>query len=113
MPRVSKEVKVVLAGQGTNEVFGGCFWYPLMDAETGPALERFRRHWFDRDQAECLEMIAPPWQGADVTAELVARELAKPGADTSLDQVWRFDAATLAVDDPVKRVDNMPPGGWR
>ncbi len=40
MPRVSKEVKVVLAGQGTNEVFGGYFCYPLMDAETGPALER-------------------------------------------------------------------------
>jgi asparagine synthetase B (glutamine-hydrolysing) len=25
-----------------------------------------------------------------------------------LDQVWRFDATTLIVDDPVKRVDNMP-----
>ncbi|MBC7954682.1 MAG: N-acetylglutaminylglutamine amidotransferase, partial [Cytophagales bacterium] len=32
--RVSKEVKVVLAGQGADEVFGGYFWYPLMDAET-------------------------------------------------------------------------------
>jgi asparagine synthase (glutamine-hydrolysing) len=106
--RVSKEVKVVLAGQGADEVFGGYFWYPKMDAETGPAVERFRRHYFDRDHAEYLEMIAPPWHVPDITAELVARELAKPQADTFLDQVWRFDITTLIVDDPVKRVDNMP-----
>ena len=56
-------------------------------------------------------MIAPAWHppgAADVTTELVARELAKPQADTFLDEVWRFDATTLIVDDPVKRVDNMP-----
>lgn len=106
--RVSKEVKVVLAGQGADEVFGGYFWYPLMDAENGPAVERFRRHYFDRDHGEYLEMIAPAWQVSDVTAELVARELAKPQADTFLDEVWRFDVTTLIVDDPVKRVDNMP-----
>ncbi|MFN0161736.1 MAG: asparagine synthase-related protein, partial [Burkholderiales bacterium] len=45
----SKEVKVVLAGQGADEVFGGYFWYPLMDAEAGPPVERFGRHYFDRD----------------------------------------------------------------
>jgi asparagine synthase (glutamine-hydrolysing) len=106
--RVSKEVKVVLAGQGADEVFGGYFWYPLMDAETGPAVERFSRHYFDRDHAEYLEMIAPAWHVPDVTTELVALELAKPQADTFLDEVWRFDATTLIVDDPVKRVDNMP-----
>ncbi|MEB0059665.1 N-acetylglutaminylglutamine amidotransferase [Variovorax sp. LG9.2] len=106
--RVAPEVKVVLAGQGADEVFGGYFWYPLMDAETGPPVERFSRHYFDRDHAEYLEMIAPAWHVPDVTTELVARELAKPQADTFLDEVWRFDATTLIVDDPVKRVDNMP-----
>jgi len=115
--RVSEQVKVVLAGQGADEVFGGYFWYPLMDAEAGPPVERFRRHYFDRDHAEYLEMIAPAWQvpnvpdvpdATDVTTALVAHELAKPQADTFLDEVWRFDATTLIVYDPVKRVDNMP-----
>ncbi|HEY8708056.1 MAG TPA: N-acetylglutaminylglutamine amidotransferase [Burkholderiaceae bacterium] len=106
--RVSKEVKVVLAGQGADEVFAGYFWYPLMDAETGPAVERFGSHYFDRDHSEYLDMISPAWHVPDVTTALVARELAKPQADTFVDQVWRFDATTLIVDDPVKRVDNMP-----
>ncbi|GAB4175733.1 MAG: N-acetylglutaminylglutamine amidotransferase [Rhodocyclaceae bacterium] len=106
--RVSREVKVALAGQGADEVFGGYFWYPLMDAETGTPLERFRRHYFDRDHAEYLEMMEPAWHVGDVTARMVGEALAEPGADTFLDRVWRFDVTTLIVDDPVKRVDNMP-----
>lgn len=106
--KVSHEVKVVLAGQGADEVFGGYFWYPRMDAATGTPLDRFRQHYFDRDHAEYLEMVAPAYHVPDVTAELVERELSKPKADTFLDEVWRFDVTTLVVDDPVKRVDNMP-----
>ncbi|MDD2881428.1 MAG: N-acetylglutaminylglutamine amidotransferase [Rhodoferax sp.] len=106
--RVSKDVKVVMSGQGADEVFGGYFWYPKMDAATGTPLERFSQHYFDRDHAEYLQMITPTFQVGDVTSELIASELAKPQADTFLDQVWRLDATTLIVDDPVKRVDNMP-----
>jgi asparagine synthase (glutamine-hydrolysing) len=106
--RVSKQVKVVLAGQGADEVFGGYFWYPQMDAATGTPLERFSQHYFDRDHAEYLEMIAPPWHVSDVTAAWVSEQLNQPEASEFLDQVLRFDVTSLIVDDPVKRVDNMP-----
>jgi asparagine synthase (glutamine-hydrolysing) len=106
--RVSKEVKVVMSGQGADEVFGGYFWYPKMDAAPGSPLEKFSQNYFDRDHAEYLQMIAPAFQVGDVTSTLVEGELNKPAADTFLDQVWRLDATTLIVDDPVKRVDNMP-----
>ncbi len=105
--RVSRQVKVVLSGQGADEVFGGYFWYPRMDAAEGSALERFRTHYFDRDHDEYLAMISPAHHVSDVTADLVATALAEPQADTFIDQVLRFDATTLVVDDPVKRVDNM------
>jgi asparagine synthase (glutamine-hydrolysing) len=105
--RVSHEVKAVQSGQGADEVFGGYFWYPRMEAETGSDLERFRRHYFDRDHEEYLETVMPCYAGPDHTAKLIESMLAAPGADTFLDRVLRLDVTTLIVDDPVKRVDNM------
>lgn len=105
--RVSQEVKVVQSGQGADEVFAGYFWYPRMAAESGPDLERFARHYFDRPHEEFLETVAPAYRGADHTAQLVEALLGAPGADTYLDKVLRMDVTTLIVDDPVKRVDNM------
>jgi asparagine synthase (glutamine-hydrolysing) len=106
--QVSREVKVVQSGQGADEVFGGYFWYPRMMADTGgEPVERFARHYFDRDHGEVRDMLAPAYRGADHTRELVARLLAEPGADSFMDAVLRMDVTTLIVDDPVKRVDNM------
>ncbi len=105
--RVSREVKVVQSGQGADEVFGGYFWYPRMAAESGSDLDRFRKHYFDRDHAEFLDAVNPAYHGADHTAELIAALLDEPGAEEYLDKVLRMDASTLIVDDPVKRVDNM------
>jgi asparagine synthase (glutamine-hydrolysing) len=105
--QVSQEVKVVQSGQGADEVFGGYFWYPLMDAEQGSEVERFRLHYFDRDHEEFLETVAPAYHGPDYTTEWLTQRFAEPDADTFLDKVLRLDVTTLIVDDPVKRVDNM------
>ncbi len=105
---VGHDVKAVLAGQGADEVFAGYFWYPQMQAETGTPLQRFARHYFDRDHAEWLRFIAPEYHVPDVTSELIEYALEQPGADTFLDRVLRLDVTTLIVDDPVKRVDNLP-----
>ncbi len=106
--QVSREIKVVQSGQGADEVFGGYFWYPRMAAETaGSPLERFRRHYFDRDHPEYLRLVGPEYGGEDWSAATIAAGLAEPGADTFLDAVLRLDVTSLIVDDPVKRVDNM------
>jgi asparagine synthase (glutamine-hydrolysing) len=70
-------------------------------------VDRFRRHYFDRDHAEFLDTVAPAWHGPDHTAAFVAERLTEPDAEDYLDQVLRLDVTTLIVDDPVKRVDNM------
>jgi asparagine synthase (glutamine-hydrolysing) len=106
--QVSKQIKVVQSGQGADEVFGGYFWYPRMLAETeGEPVQRFAKHYFDRDHAEYLRMVNPELAGEDHTRRLIAELLAEPEADSFLDAVLRMDQTTLIVDDPVKRVDNM------
>ena len=44
-------------------------------------------------------MVTPAHHLPDVTAALVAKSLAQPQADTFIDQVLRFDATTLVVDE--------------
>jgi asparagine synthase (glutamine-hydrolysing) len=106
--RVSREVKVVQSGQGADEVFGGYFWYPRMLAEVGGSrLERFRKHYFDRDHEEFLRMVTPGYRGEDHTGRYVGRRLEDPLSSDFLDAVLKLDVTTLIVDDPVKRVDNM------
>ena len=105
--QVSKEVSVVLSGQGADEVFAGYFWYPLMNSASGSAVERFRQFYFDRDHPEMMELLGEAYQGEDHTAALMQQLLEAPGADQYLDQVLRADTTMLVVDDPVKRVDNM------
>ncbi len=105
--QVSKHVKVVQSGQGADEVFGGYFWYSRMAEDSGPALTRFSRHYFDRDHAEMATLLQAPYLSEDYTAEYIAARLSEPHADSFIDQVLRLDVTTLLVEDPVKRVDNM------
>ncbi len=105
--RVSQQVKVVQSGQGADEVFGGYFWYPLMQERSGSDIDRFRPLYFDRTHDEVQAAIETRYQGPDYTSPRVSAGLAESGADQFVNRVLAFDVTTLIVDDPVKRVDNM------
>jgi asparagine synthase (glutamine-hydrolysing) len=105
--RVAREVKVVQSGQGADEVFGGYFWYPQMQAAAGSDIERFRPLYFDRSHGELLETVTAAYHGPDYTSPRVAEGLGAMRMDSFLNRVLAFDVTTLIVDDPVKRVDNM------
>ncbi|MBD3612235.1 MAG: N-acetylglutaminylglutamine amidotransferase, partial [Hydrogenovibrio crunogenus] len=111
--KVSEDVKVVMSGQGADEVFAGYFWYPMMAKaaeslkDASRPVDAFAPYYFDRSHEEWLEMIEDEFHVYDVTSELINDRLSDKGADSYLDQVLRLDTTTLIVDDPVKRVDNM------
>jgi asparagine synthase (glutamine-hydrolysing) len=106
--QVSRTIKVVQSGQGADEVFGGYSWHQAMSAEHDmPPIDRFRKHYFDRDHEEYLHMVEPPYGGEDHSAALLGRQLSAPHADGFVDQMLRAEASLLIADDPVKRVDNM------
>jgi asparagine synthase (glutamine-hydrolysing) len=106
--QVSRQIKVVQSGQGADEVFGGYFWYPrIMQEHEGDAVDRFARHYFDRDHDEYLRMVSAQYGGPDHTRELIAGRLRDSDAETLIDAVLHMDQTMLIVDDPVKRVDNM------
>ena len=104
---VSRFTRVVLSGQGADEIFGGYHWYARIRDDTGDASERYRRHFADRTHAEVLGTIDPAYHTGDVSDRLIRDSFERPGAPEAVDKALRLDTTVMLVEDPVKRVDNM------
>ncbi|MBN6187584.1 N-acetylglutaminylglutamine amidotransferase [Aneurinibacillus sp. BA2021] len=104
---VSKETKVVLSGQGADEVFAGYHWYPKVMNGHRDAVTEYREAFFDRTHEEIMDVLQAPYHGPDVSGRFVAEHFAAPGAAGPVDKALRLDTRIMLIDDPVKRVDNM------
>ncbi len=102
---VSRHMRVVQSGQGADEIFAGYHWYPpLLDSPD--ATTDYARLFFDRPHDELLSAIDPAHRGRDHSTAFLTEHFARPGAAAPVDRALRIDA-TVMMDDPVKRVDNM------
>ncbi|MEV4464713.1 N-acetylglutaminylglutamine amidotransferase [Micromonospora echinofusca] len=107
--QVARHVKVAQSGQGADEVFAGYGYHqPLTRVPLDGAAAAFAEAFFDRDHAELNRVVDPAYAcDRDASRELLAADLAAPGAQTALDAVLRLDTHLMLPDDPVKRVDSM------
>ncbi|MEU6757122.1 N-acetylglutaminylglutamine amidotransferase [Streptomyces sp. NPDC046685] len=107
--QVAKDVKVVLCGQGADEVFAGYHWYPrIAAAGRADAPDAYADAYFDRTHADVAALLHPDVAADhDASREFVRAHMASPGAQSTLDAALRLDVHMLMTDDPVKRVDNM------
>lgn len=108
--QVAKSVKVVLSGQGADEVFAGYFWYAKMQAhfeQSGHTLESFTQYYIDRPPEEYKKTICAQYHQNNPTMGWIKKQLNKAESDDFLNKVLRMDITRLIVDDPLKRVDNM------
>ena len=103
--KVSKDVKVVLSGQGADEGFAGYFWYQKIHKESNN-YENFMKHYVDRCHEEMLEFLNQDFK-EDFTKKFIKNKFNDMGSQDLISKVLNLDITTLVVDDPVKRVDNM------
>lgn len=104
--RVSQELKVVQCGQGADEVFAGYHWYPPM-AASEHAVDDYCRTFFDVDESEYAQAVAPEFIGDNYSRQFVEAHFSALKGTSSLNKALHIDSHVMLVDDPVKRVDNM------
>lgn len=105
---VSEHVKVVQSGQGADEVFGGYHWYPpMVGATDSNAVQTYADGYFSWSDNELNKVLAPAYQRSQVAFEYVNQYFEHCGARHPVDKALHLDTASMLVDDPVKRVDNM------
>ena len=107
--KVSLSNKVVLSGQGADEVFGGYFWYEQIMKDSGTNdTEILSKYYFDRTFDNYCSAIDKKYINGNYVFNDIDNKLKQMDKDLSiLDKVFRLELSTFIIDDPVKRVDNM------
>jgi len=107
--KVALSKKVVLCGQGADEVFGGYFWYEkILNEKNLTDAEIISKFYFDRTFKSYENAINKNYIHEDYVFNDIKNKCQQMNSNlTTLDKVFRLEMSMFIIDDPVKRIDNM------
>lgn len=107
---VAKHVKVVLSGQGADELFGGYHWFhalPQTVPNAEQAAERILATVGDHRYGDYAKLVTPEYRNSNAAHDFLHRLCANNPGATMVDHMLTYESTFALSNGPLERVDNM------
>uniref|UniRef100_UPI0022B4AF8C asparagine synthase-related protein n=1 Tax=Legionella tunisiensis TaxID=1034944 RepID=UPI0022B4AF8C len=107
---VAKQVKVVLSGQGADEIFAGYHWFQnIQTGASSPAqsAQIILNKVADRSFEEYKHLVKPTFRTAAHAASFLTRLCKRNASTNPIDNLLLYESTFALANGPLSRVDNM------
>ncbi len=107
---VAKHVKVVLSGQGADEILAGYHWFQTLPSDAMPAKEMaalLHAKVADRPYAEYKALVTPDYVSSNKSLAFFEELCKKNGSKYAIDNLLVYESGFALANGPLERVDNM------
>ncbi len=107
---VAKHVKVVLSGQGADEIFAGYSWFQTLDDSAASPAQSARRIFdkvADRTFSAYENLVTPQMRRAGHAEQFLESLCAQNGSANTIDNLIVYESGFALANGPLARVDNM------